>query len=434
MQLVKRYGEFPILLEAYREAWDDLLRVRDFRKVADGIRSGEIAVRRIASDIPTPFAMHFLFDYNMAFQYVGDYPRAEWRSPVLAADRDLLGRGGRPDAPPELLDDRAIERVERLLQRIDDRSRPRGPDELADALDALGDLSERELSVRCGPRWREWIEALEADGRSVRIEVAGEDRWVAVEHVEDYRGIAAGDLDAAGRAVRRHLAGRGPVTEEEVAGRLGLDKTEAAAILLDLRATGEVAAGEFRPAGSGREWVDTDNLRRIHRETLQILRQEVEPVDPERYADFLAERNLAAVAATDAAAEAVLERLGGLPVPAAPLIPEVLAPRFRDGDTSAAERLAGSGTYLWQGLPGKRVALIPRRGASRLLRPPARGGSVVVEEVLRTRGASFLSEVASAVEIPEREALTALFELVWAGRVTNDALVGIIEPPRTRRR
>src|ERR671919_273531 len=397
MQLVKRYGEFPILLEAYREAWDDLLRVRDFRKVADGIRSGEIAVRRVASDIPTPFAMHFLFDYNMAFQYVGDYPRAEWRSQLLAVDRDLLARVVRPDALRELLDDRAIERVERLLQRIDDQSRPRGPDELADALDALGDLSERELSVRCGPRWREWIEALEADGRAVRIEVAGEDRWVAVEHVEDYRAMAGGDLDAAGRVVRRHLAGRGPVTEEEVAGRIGLDTADAAAILLDLRATGEVAAGEFKPAGSGREWVDTDNLRRIHRETLQILRQEVEPVDPERDAEFLAERNLAAVPATDAAAEAVLERLAGLPVPAASLVPQVLAPRF--------------------------------------LRPPApaRGG-VVVEEVLRTRGASFLSEVASAAEIPEREALTALFELVWAGRVTNDALVGIIEPPRTRRR
>src|SRR5918996_1373375 len=155
----------------------------------------------------------------------------------------------------------------------------------------------------------------------------------AVELVEDYRGMAGGDLDAAGRVVRRPLAGRGPVTEEEVAGRIGLDTADAAAILLDLRATGEVAAGEFRPAGSGREWVDTDNLRRIHRETLQILRQEVEPVDPERYADFLAERNLAAVPATDAAAEAVLERLARLPVPAASLGPQVPAPRFPQGDT-----------------------------------------------------------------------------------------------------
>ena len=435
MQLVKRYGEFPILLEAYREAWDDLLRVRDFRKVADGIRSGEIAVRRIASDVPTPFAMHFLFDYNMAFQYVGDYPRAEWRSQLLAVDRDLLARVVRPDALRELLDDRAIERVERLLQRIDDRSRPRDADELADALNALGDLSERDLSTRCGPRWREWIEALERDGRAVRIDIGGERRWAAAEYAEDYRAMAGGDPDAAGRVVRRHLAGRGPVTEEELADRFGIESADAASILLDLRATGEVAAGEFRPGGSGREWVDADNLRRIHRETLQILRQEVEPVDPERYADFLAERNLAPVPATDAAAEVVLERLAGIPIPAASLIPEVLAPRFRDGDTSTAERQAGSGTFLWQGLPGKRVALIPREGAARLLRPPvpARGGAALVEEILRSRGASFLSEVASEADIPEREALSALFDLVWAGRVTNDALAGIQEPRRARR-
>ncbi|HEX5878399.1 MAG TPA: hypothetical protein VF468_08770, partial [Actinomycetota bacterium] len=173
-----------------------------------------------------------------------------------------------------------------------------------------------------------------------------------------------------------------------------------------------------------------------HRETLQILRQEVEPVDPERYADFLAERNLTPVPATDAAAREVLERLAGVPVPAASLLPEVLGARFRDGDTSAAERIVASGSYLWQGLPGRRVALIPRDVAARLLRPtgPVGGGAVLVEEVLRGRGASFLSELASAASIPEKEALSALFELVWAGRVTNDSLAGIQEPPRASRR
>ncbi|HEX2025384.1 MAG TPA: DEAD/DEAH box helicase, partial [Actinomycetota bacterium] len=189
MQLVKRYGEFPILLEAYREAWDDLLRVRDFRKVADGIRSGDIAIRRVASDVPSPFAMHFLFDYNMAFQYVGDYPRAEWRSQLLAVDRDLLARVVRPDALRDLLDERALDRVERLLQRADDRSRPRTADEMADMLAALGDVSEDELSVRIGPRWRELVELLRDDRRAVRVEVGGGPRWVASENADDYRAF-----------------------------------------------------------------------------------------------------------------------------------------------------------------------------------------------------------------------------------------------------
>ncbi|HWC31867.1 MAG TPA: DEAD/DEAH box helicase, partial [Actinomycetota bacterium] len=126
LQITKRLGDFPVLLEAYREAWDDVLRVRDFRRVAEGIASGDIAIHRVERDMPSPFAMHFLFDLNFALQYGGDQPRAEWRSQLMAVDRDLLSRVVRADALRELLDERALEGVEGLLQRLDERSRPRG--------------------------------------------------------------------------------------------------------------------------------------------------------------------------------------------------------------------------------------------------------------------------------------------------------------------
>ena len=437
MQLVKRYGEFPILLEAYREAWDDLLRVRDFRKVADGIRTGDIAIRRVASDIPSPFAMHFLFDYNVAFQYVGDYPRAEWRSQLLAVDRDVLVRVVRPDALRDLLDARAIDRVERLLQRADDRSRPRTADEVSDMLAALGDLSEAELAVRVGPRWRELVEELRADRRATLVSVAGELRWVALEQAGDYPDAGTEDLEARLRTIRRHLAGRGPVTAGEIASRYGLNEGEAASLLVDLQATGEVASGEYRPGGTEREWVDTDNLRRIHRETLKILRDEIEPVDPERFAEFLLDRQRRVQPSTEAGARLVLDQLAGLPVPAASLVDEILAPRFRGGDPAPAERLLSSGEYVWQGHPGRRVTILPRDQVPALLRP---GGEIpgdkalAVADVLSRRGASFLSEIVSDVGLSESEVLAALFELVWAGRVTNDSLAGIRGPKRVRRR
>jgi ATP-dependent helicase Lhr and Lhr-like helicase len=437
MQLVKRYGEFPILLEAYREAWDDLLRVRDFRKVADGIRGGEIAVRHVASDLPSPFAMHFLFDYNVAFQYVGDYPRAEWRSQLLAVDRDLLARVVRPDALRDLLDERAIDRVERLLQRADDRSRPRTADETADMLAALGDLSEQELSIRIGPRWRELVEALASERRAMRTEVDGEPRWVAAEHATDYDELRGGDVDARLRVVRRHLAGRGPVTAADIGGRYGLTEGEAATLLVDLQAGGDVSSGEYRPGGTEREWVDADNLRRIHRETLKVLRQDIEPVDEHRFAEFLLDRQLRPQPATEVGGRAVLELLAGLPVPAASLEGEVLASRCREGDRAAVERLVAAGEYVWQGLPGRRVALLPKDRAGLLLRPSVeiRGEATrSVEAVLRARGASFLSELAAQAALSEPEALSSLFELAWAGRVTNDALAGLREPRRIRRR
>lgn len=436
MQLVKRYGEFPILLEAYREAWDDLLRVRDFRKVADGLRSGEITVRHVASDVPSPFAFHFLFDYQMENRYVGDYPRAEWRTQLLAVDRDLLSRVVRPDALRELLDEGAIDRVEALLQRMDDRSRPRTSDELADALTALGDLSDEELRARAGPRWREMADSLVEDGRAVRVEIHGTHRWVSADHAEEYLAMAKGDATARAAVLRRHLAGHGPVTAAELADRYGLPEGEITAMLMELRSDGQVSTGEFRPGGTTREWVDTDNLKRIHRETLQVLRKEIQPVDPERYADLLLSQSVE-TPATDGGTRLVLDRLAGVPVPAAALVSEILAPRFRHGDIATVESLVRGGDYLWQGLPGRRVALFPRVGAERLLRRPTDIKSETarsVEATLAERGASFLSEVARDAGLPEPDVLKGLFELAWAGRVTNDALTGIQEPGRARAR
>jgi ATP-dependent helicase Lhr and Lhr-like helicase len=433
MQLVKRLGDFPVLLEAYREAWDDLLRIRDFRQVADGLESGDIAVHRVTTDVPSPFAAHFLFDYTMEFRYVGDYPRAEWRSQLMAVDRDLLARVVRPDALRELLDERALEGVENLLQRRDDRSRPRDPDELADALVALGDLTEDEIRDRAGARWREHLDVLAGDGRAVRVPVAGQDRWVAAEHRAEYDRLAS-DRGAAGAIVRRHLAGRGPVGAAEVGQRYGLGVAEAAALLGELQGTGEIRAGEYRPGRSGREWVDADNLRRIHRETLRVLREEVRPVAAERYAAFLLEWHGVGKPrpASQGAAREVVERLGGIPVPAAALTGEILRPRFRDGSTEHVEDLIRAGELVWQGLPGKRVTLLPRDAAPLLVRPPAPvdgDAARAIEESLSARGASFLAELARESGLPEEEALRGLFELVWAARATNDALAGVGEPP-----
>jgi ATP-dependent helicase Lhr and Lhr-like helicase len=428
MQVVKRFGDFPVLLETYREAWDDLLRVPDVHKVARAMAAGDIAVKRTTSEIPSPFASSLMFEFTGAMLYGGDQPRAEWRTQLLAIDRETLSTLIRPEEMRGLIDRRAVSGLEAVLQRMAEKSRPRSPDELADALAHLGDLSAAELRDRAGPDWRTLADALVADGRALVARVGDEQRYIASEYADEY---ARPHVPAAIRSViRRWMAAKGPVTPDEVADRYGITRDDAAARLQELQALGEVVAGEFLPGGTEREFVDAQNLRRIHQDTLRILRKQIEPVDPERYAAFLVSwHQLDRGAGSERRARPSLDRLAGAPVPAAALERGVLE---RRADPKAFDELIG-GEFVWQGLPGRRVALLPRADAPALLRPAQEIGENPVLDALRDRGALFLSELAMATELSERDVLDRLFPLVWAGLVTNDSLAGIREPQTPKR-
>jgi ATP-dependent Lhr-like helicase len=433
MQVVKRFGNFPVLLETYREAWDDLLRVRDVHKVSRALASGDLAVHRAKTDYPSPFAASLMFEFSGAMLYGGDQPRAEWRTQLLAIDRETLSTLIRPEQMRGLIDPRAVSGLEAVLQRMADRSRPRSASELGDTLAQLGDLSASELRDRAGPDWRTLADELVADGRARVMDIAGEQRWISADHALDYEGLH--HANGQRNVIRRYLGSKGPITPEEIVQRYGLSPEDAVGRLQELQATGEVTAGEFLPGGTEREWVDAENLRTIHRETLKLLRKQVEPVDPERYASFLVSWHGLdrPGASSDRRVREALGKLAGLPVPAAVLEPAVLGRRVEGSDPKAFTDAVALGEFAWQGLPGKRVAVLPRDRASAMLRPPQDVAENDVLRTLRERGALFLSELAIATSLPERDVLEQLFSLVWAGLVTNDSLAGIHEPSAPKR-
>src|SRR5207244_6432823 len=91
----------------------------------------------------------------------------------------------------ELLDPGAIAAAELELQRLAPERRAHDLDSTADLLRLLGDLTTAEALSRGGtPRW---LAELEATRRAIRIRVAGEERWIAIEdagRVRDALGAA----------------------------------------------------------------------------------------------------------------------------------------------------------------------------------------------------------------------------------------------------
>ena len=192
--------------------------------------------------------------------------------------------------------------------------------------------------------------------------------------------------------------------------------------------------GELRPGGTEREWCDPDVLRRLRRASLAALRKEVEPVEQTAYARFLPSwhgidrratlrealvplQALAACRSRSGRREVLPRRVPGLPARAA-------RPALRDRRGRLGRR---------RSRPRRRLLPRGRRGCS-AVRPARRRpeGEAARRDPRRARplGALFWLDLLAETGLDAEEALPALWDLVWAGEVTNDAWQPLRAPRR----
>jgi ATP-dependent Lhr-like helicase len=459
LAVASRYGSFPILVETYRECLSDVFDLPALRELLAGVRRREIAVHSVETVRASPFASSLLFDYVAVYMYEGDAPLAERRAQALTLDRDLLRELLGQEELRELLDPAALADLELSLQALAEGRAARTLDGLHDLLRRLGDLSVDEVAARvAGERGlaERWLADLAASRRAVVVRVGGEPRWIAIEDVARYRdalgvqppaGVpgaflapTSGALDGLlARFARTH----GPFLSAEPAARWRLPGGIVEDGLVRLLGAGTLLRGEFRPGGADREWCDPDVLRQLRRRSLARLRREVEPVEPAALGRFLpdwhgvtpageARPALRGTAAIERLAE-VIDQLAGLPIPASVLERDVLPARVPGYGPRLLDELGALGEVAWVGRGGLgrddgRIALYrPGHDALRPAGPPdaAERPSGARHEAIRAllarRGASFYREIfAAAGGGPDRDVLDALWDLVWAGEVTND--------------
>src|SRR5205085_5039369 len=77
--------------------------------------------------------------------------------------------------------------------------------------------------------------------------------------------------------VRRYAANHGPFAAAGIERRYGFDPLPELEALEQERVA---ARGAFTPGGSGEEWCLVENLRQLHRQSLAILREQIEPREP----------------------------------------------------------------------------------------------------------------------------------------------------------
>ncbi|QIX28736.1 ATP-dependent helicase [Nocardioides sp. JQ2195] len=459
LEVAAKYPSFPIVLEAVREVLQDVYDLPSLVALLRRIDQREVRVVDVATAQPSPYARSLLFGYVAQFVYEGDSPIAERRAAALSLDQGLLAELlGRAELR-ELLDPEVLAEVEAELQRLATDRRARDSEGIADLLRLLGPLTHAEIAARCvdDADVAGWIAHLADSRRAVPVRMGGEDRWSAVEDVARLRdglGVPTppGTPDAftepvedpLGDLVGRFARSHGPFTSAEVAARLGLGVAVAQQTLVRLASSGRVLEGEFRPSGSSgsQEWCDAEVLRKLRRRSLARLRKEVEPVEPEVLGRFLptwqnltsSRGNGGALRGIDGVLTAV-DQLAGCPVPASALEPLVLAARVSDYEPSMLDELTATGEVLWSGhgaLPGSDGWISVHLADQAPLTLPEPSSDLLGEthravlEALSPGGAYFFRQLGAAVgSTDDSELSAALWDLVWAGHLTNDTLAPV---------
>lgn len=451
--------DHPLVRQTIHDCLHEAMDVVGMERILTRLEQGSIRV--VARDLsePSPLAHEILNAQPYAF--LDDAPLEERRTHAVMTRRWLD-----PKSASDLgkLDAQAIARVRDEVWPSADT-----PDEMHEAILLLGFMTIAEAQTF----HTALFEQLLADKRLTRASAnaAAQPLWVSVERLPQFQALfptleidpqvvvptefAATEWTAESaliEIVRSRLEGLGPVTASALANSLGISSASVDAALIALEVEGSVMRGQFSANLDELEWCERRLLARIHRYTLNRLRQEIEPVISADFMRFLFHWQRATPEqrgeGQDALA-AVIDQLAGFEAPAVAWEGDVLPARVADYDPAALDALCLAGRVKWARLAPPKpangqsgigpvrstpIALINRKtfaiwhSAARREKAALEIGSSharAVAEYLQQHGASFFDELVEHTGLLRTNIEEALGELVAAGLVSADGFSGL---------
>jgi ATP-dependent Lhr-like helicase len=410
--------EHPLVRQTIEDCLNEATDIDGLIEVLKGLRDGSI--ERVAVDTPEPSAFARGILNSELYTFLDDAPLEERRTQAVISRRGLDARLLETIGA---LDPAAVERV-----RQEAWPQPETLEEVHDALLWMGFLTDAEASD-----WIDWLILLASQQRVVHRD----GRWFAIDCRLEPKKSLLGRLEALG-----------PVFEDDPRIAQG---GPPQALLLELERDGAI----MRTRLDGRTaWCERRLLARIHRYTIDKLRQDIEPVTASELLRFLAcwqhvdeDYRLEGPRGVSE----VLRQLTGYELPAWAWESHVLPRRVRDYKREYLEEVTLSGEFAWGRLWGGAttpirvtpISLVPRDDLDAWLSmtdpPPTEGlcgaaGDLLVP--LRAQGAMFPQNLQKAANLVPAHVEMGLADLVAHGLATCDsfaALRQMITPPSRRK-
>ncbi len=426
LQVARRYPDFPIVAETMRECLHDHLDLERAAEMLTDLRLGRRTIVTKKLDAPSPFASALLFSFQMAFMY--SYETTEGSPSDEPLDLSLLDQ---IVSKANIIDEVAIQHVDRRLRGVGQP--PRSAAELAEWLRRLGDVSEEELE---GPM-SALLQELVRDGRVQTLDLPAR-RWILTELLEEYRVAFLGaeveglsPHQAGMRILQRFLHTHALVGLADVLERYPFEPAWATKQLKAWQQKGKIVV--VSGTESAPRFAVPENYQYMQRSTLALRRREVVSCPAWQFADFVLRwqkvHPATRVGGSDGVLE-ILEQLQGTLLPADAIETMILPARIHGYQPRWLDEALAGGGWTWRGDGGTRgvddVAFHPRDGLGEFPAPaipndePRPPALEPVHELLQRRGALFVADLASQLNLPPSAVRKALWQLVRFGLVTND--------------
>jgi ATP-dependent Lhr-like helicase len=433
-----------------RQTVDDTLHealdIDGVQRLLERIETGDVAVHCAETTEPSVLAHEIITARPYAFLDDEEFQNRRTNAVRLrrGLNVDLTSIGA--------LDPDAIEQVQAEIAPD-----PASPDDLHDLLSSLVVSVPR-------PEWQDLWAALLDKGRVQTIRRDGRERWCTTEGEAEARRALDGEDDAAAAlVVRGHLELSGITTVERLAASTSLAPARIAVALARLQQDGFALQGHYTPAASETEWVARRLLARMHSYSRKSRRESVQPATAQDFMRFLLRWQHVAPGTQlggDAALPTIIEQLQGYEAAAVTWEPELLTRRLRHYSTAWLDRLCHDGEVAWLRLaPRPRTDVDARAAAPSRATPiavvfrsdldwlleaaragapapePTVGATAEIIEVLRSRGASFASDLGAATRRLPDDIERGLWEGVTRGLIMCDGFGAIrarVSPGRPR--
>ena len=438
-----------LVRQTLHDTLHEALDIDGLQQLLTDIRSGEVRTHFCDTTEPSPLSHEIVSARPYAF--LDDAELVDRRTNAVTVPRGLRPR---EDRQPPTLDQSTLAHItpDAITQVIKEITPdPRTPDE-------LHDLLTTQVITHPNPEWQELYEALKEKNRVQSLETPNDHPlWTTTELAE-----TALDPNMTTEIIRGHLETTGPTTPNQLAEQTALDLPTVHQALAALESEGMAIRADHlpdrtrQPAGQAPTidqelWCARRLLQRMSYLSRRQKRASVQATSPQDFMRFLLDWHHLTPDTTVRGRPGltkVLEQLQGLDIPAGAWEKQIIAKRLPDYDPLWLDELCYRGELAWLRLtppntPAKANNMAPRKAtpitlvfrkdlswflaAARTASPatPEAGPVQEIAELLDTRGASFLPDLAETTNRLPDDIERALWNGVALGLFTADGFAAV---------